>query len=598
MKMYLGKNKLLIYMIISYFIALLPRLYLAFTSVTICNVSDNVSLLSTAAYFAGYDWGDVISNAGYYGFGYYSLFFWIYHITDNPIIIYRLFAVVSALSQATIAPLSIILWIKYFNIKDYRTTLVISMICSYFVGVRTGHVYNEHPLTMCVWLLAICMCKLVDAEESPKKKMGYSLLVVLLIGYCMTLHTRTLSIIIALVMACILYAIRYGKVIFSWYILPIGVVVYLGCNQMIIYMQQAIWSANESAQLRNATVSMPKPKGDTIPAIIDVVLGQINSFMIFGMGLITFTVIVLVIFLSKKFFVREKIEQKSTDDTTFEKKIFLVGSTMLITFGGTVLSQALSWGPGIADGNWYSYKACFYLRYAMPYVGIIVLCGLAICVKYREYVNKSLYLSVFASVIFLLYLIKYIIPKVADNVVCATAGMGALLGRKNADAINISNYYRMLVIYLGVFLCCVLLVKIKKERIALVFVCIALIYQYYFLAEYQDKYTQNNNYTVVNASYQMYEEWKNQGIEFPDSVYVVEGRNISDHQNFYLYQFFFFDKKIIPEKPDLSQEDILLFTDKEIPDIDCYEYRLDENEIVYAKGKYAEGLQSWISNKE
>ena len=595
MKRFLGKNRILIYMLISYIVAVLPRLYLALTSITVCNVSDNVSLLSTAAFLAGHDWREVVSSAGYYGFGYYGLFFWIYKLSDNPITIYRLFAVAGTLIQASIAPISIYFSIKCLKIEEYRIVFIASIICSYLVGVRVGHVYNEHPLAVCVWILAVFMCKLVEAEDKRKSKSVYSLLLVIVIGYCMTLHTRALSIIIAFVMACALYAVKYRKVVFSWYILPVGVAVFLGCNKLIAYMQQRVWSASEVTQLRNATVSIPKPKEEYIQGIIDVVVGQINSFMIFGMGLIMFTVIALVIFLSLTFFAKEK---KVQEDTVFEKRMFLVGSTMLITFGGTILSQAMSWGPGIAIGDWYSYKACFYLRYAMPYVGIMVVCGLAICMRYRNYVNRALDITVLTSVLFLLYLIKYIIPQVKDNVACATAGMGALLNRKNEEALDIANYYRMIVIYLAVFLCCMLLVKMQKERAALVFVCIALIYQYYFLAEYQDKFIQKNNYAVVNASYQMYEEWKEQEIEFPDNFYVVEGRNISDHQNFYLYQFFFFDKKIIPKKPNFSQEDILVFTNREITDIDCYEYRLDENEIVYVKGKYIEGLQRWIGNKE
>jgi hypothetical protein len=51
--------------------------------------TDELGTIVGAVELAGLDWSNDIKNSGYYGFVYYSLFFFVFKITDDPIIIYR-----------------------------------------------------------------------------------------------------------------------------------------------------------------------------------------------------------------------------------------------------------------------------------------------------------------------------------------------------------------------------------------------------------------------------------------------------------------------------------------------------------------------------
>lgn len=599
MKTFLKNNQFKIYFFLSFVIAIIPRTYLALQTITIRSISDSISLLSVPAYLAGYDWTNISSQGGYYGYGFYGLFFWIYRVSDNPIVIYKFFAFLGAVLQSTIAPACVWLWIKGFKKSDYNFALLLSIFFSYFNDARAGVTYNEHPLIVLIWLMCILLCKLVECKnEKNRKILTLGIMCILIYGF--TLHERMLAIVIAFIISICIYSFVYKEKIISLSILPIGVFGIAGVKKCTSLIQEILWYTNENGNLRNASISISVPEVKSLYQIFNVIFCQIFSFSVFSMGLFLISIFILVCFLLKQIYVnikrKEKVEQ--IHSKILNKKIFLIGTMMLVTFGGTVMVQALNWGRGIAYGDPYSYKAYFYLRYAIPFASIIILCGILIYTEAKINISKLVYLYFGVMGGSILYFIKEIIPVVKNNVVCATAGMGALMGYMNDGKINESNYFRMLLIFLTVSLITFLLVRIEKNKLALVIICLAVIYQYHFLDKNQDKAIQTNNYKMVNASFTMINEWKECGLDIPKTFYVVDNSGATIHQSYNVYQFFFYDKEIITQIPTEKEDNVLLFCNKKLEISDYYEYQLDKNEYIYARGKHRKSLEEWLKEKK
>lgn len=114
-------------------------------------------------------------------------------------------------------------------------------------------------------------------------------------------------------------------------------------------------------------------------------------------------------------------------------------------------------------------------------------------------------------------------------------------------------------------------------------VCILLLYQYWYNDYYIDKPVEEDNYTMVDASY----EWAKNVEELPEEIYVIDTQERDDHNSYYMFQFFLYDKKIIPRLPDEQLEDAVVFSNSRLDYLDGYQgHRLDDNEYVYVKGKY------------
>ena len=97
------------YIMITFLLAFLPRFIVIFFSMPLRTVTDEMITIAGGAYAAGLDWSAVLSySERYYGSGFTALFFWIFKLTDNPIIIYRVFQTACVLVQAFTALICLI----------------------------------------------------------------------------------------------------------------------------------------------------------------------------------------------------------------------------------------------------------------------------------------------------------------------------------------------------------------------------------------------------------------------------------------------------------------------------------------------------------
>ena len=104
---------------------------------------------------------------------------------------------------------------KYFEIKDRKVLMCLSVIASYMVVTRNTAIFNETPLILVTWLLCWCLLALNKYNANKKKKVMFSVLLSVLLVYSLTLHTRALIFWIAIIIIEVFYFIVTKRTLFS-----------------------------------------------------------------------------------------------------------------------------------------------------------------------------------------------------------------------------------------------------------------------------------------------------------------------------------------------------------------------------------------------
>ena len=111
----------------TFFITFITRMLKIGGSYPIRVALDDIGMLSGAAYFAGYDWSEVVSTTKYYGIGWYSLFAPVLRFVDSPTAIWLILIVANIAAVAIASAFSHYIGIKYLEMPNtFKTTLMFS----------------------------------------------------------------------------------------------------------------------------------------------------------------------------------------------------------------------------------------------------------------------------------------------------------------------------------------------------------------------------------------------------------------------------------------------------------------------------------------
>src|SRR5699024_1498297 len=86
---------------------------------------------------------------------------------------------------------------------------------SYLVTDCSIIIFNEHPLMLCSWIIAWLLLYLQKNLDNNKKKIRATLLLILVLGYSLTLHTRAIAFWLAVGIAVLFYAWIYRRFLIS-----------------------------------------------------------------------------------------------------------------------------------------------------------------------------------------------------------------------------------------------------------------------------------------------------------------------------------------------------------------------------------------------
>ena len=574
----------IIQLVFCFLIALLPRVYVSLQTLPVRTISDEVAAMSAGAYFAGYDWSEVIQNAGYYGTGFFGLFFGVFKLTDNPVIIYRTVLVVCALVQASVVFIAYYL-IKYiFKIDDAKFTCIVSVLSSYCVVSKTSVILNEHIMILLCWIYALGIALLIKYKNDLKKQwLAFGLCAITLM-YGLTIHTRFIMVILATAIVWLIYYFLFHEKLFKIRFLPMGIVLYILSQKYIHYIQSKLWLVKNGESVRNGSINLSTSAdlhlGSTYKALLNSIIGQMVTMNQIFLGIFFFAIAVGLIFLIRV--LKEKYRPSKyiiSDDDKIFVAIFLI---FIICVCGTVVGVAISWLSGTANSiryevdpaNCYAFKAFVYTRYAAPYIGPVILSGILLCKQKEELYYPSMILSTVVFVICTIYFYIFILPYIENNgsgidYFCSWSTHG-----KFGEQIT-RNYYSIsfAFVFFMLFIAWICLWK-KKTLIYLSIVSILLPIHYVDLAMKRDIPMQQSRYAMVSETYELIKNINWDETDLPD-IYVYDPENNLS----YLYQFYLNRYKIISSYPETSDDETILISSRNFGEytIDGL-YRIKQNQ--------------------
>lgn len=544
-----GKIKRKKYYLIMLAICVIPRIILSSQALPFRTRADEVGTLAGTAYLAGFDWSDLVGETAYYGFGAMILFTPLFYIFSNPILIYKLMIGVWGILQAMVGCIAWKLGRKYFRIEQEQNLMFLSIIASYTVVTRNTALFNETPIIVVMWLLIWCLLELLNCEFDYHKKRMITVIFTLILIYSLTLHTRTLIFWLSAAVIQIVYLVTKKRTLFSMRIfLILGIPGYLCVKKLVDILQDIIWLADKKTGLPNTQIAVNGIELIFFPeswqAWLNIIIGQLNTF-----SLVTGTVVLVgCVWICREYL--RVIKNRFRIDA---KKVsyFYVLSFAACCFLGTILGQSISEWLGYAvegmkngmDNQAYGLKVFTYIRYAGPYLGVIIWGILSYIIKYREDIMNIKTATIVTCFVTHIYWIVCILPYIYHNQVTNEAYLPFGFINNLEDSTRLRTYLAGTIVIIFSVIFFWNMISRKKTKYFLGFYMCFLIYQYCYDGYYQDIMQMKQSFSEVENTYAALQilDRKN---ELPANILICDSKN-SSHQTSYVYQFCFFDKKII-----------------------------------------------------
>lgn len=592
---------------ISFLIAFIPRMILVLTCAYPLSVAgDELFGFMPIAKLLGWDWSGVMENYRYYGFGFFvfltPLFKWI----ENPLVLYRVIVAIFALLQSLSAPLSYMLMKKYFKLDNEWFLTLSSIACSYFVTLRAVYVYNEHVYIFVTWIVAWLLLLLNKNVDSKKKRRVYTLLLMLILIYALTIHARGVTLWLALGVAVIYYLIAYKKWLVSWpIVLSVGGVGYVLYKIGMDLMLHTIWNAGAAETVSNTSVSFSiAGVFQSLKALtgwVYIMLGQLNTVNMFTGGFAIIAIVIGITFLFKQ--VIPRYVKTDMTEINMNSKYAVILVFMLAAAAITILGQSFSWLGGVTayiegEGDVDAMRAVTYLRYFGAYFGPVIMAILAYVYQNKQAIRGLLYPIISTGVLLQAFWITCILPNISGFNGTAWEYAPYSFTQGWWDEIRFRAYIPacLLTVILLIILCW-LLYK-KKVCIVAGILCVVLMYQYGFNSIYHEGERGRVNYEYVENTYQLLDELQDSGV-LPKEIYV-ENHWVypSGQETRYLYQFLMKENTVICGEPGKGEDGLFITSEskryKTLIEKGYRSGKIDDNNMIYVKGnELQEAVQSW-----
>lgn len=555
------------YYLIMVLVCFLPRIILSLQAVPFRTRSDEFGSLVVTAYLAGLDWGSLSGKIPYYGFGATILFAPLFSIVSNPVIIYKIMIGFWGIIQGVIGCIAWHIGGKYFKINDEKTLLCMSSIASYAVVTRHTAIFNETPLIFITWLIVWVLLSLIENIDDKRKRIVNTIVLCTLFCYSLTIHTRAIMFLGGIIIVGIFFYIIKRRVLYS---LPICATVGFGgyfCVKIIVEcVQNNVWLMDQRESVANVSISISGVElllnVENWQAWLNIVLGQINTF-----SLVTGTLIIVAFVWFCKNSIDVIIKRK---EIVGEKilGLYLI-SFSIVCICGTILGQSISeWliyaveamKQGMNSQS-YGVKGFTYIRYAGPYIGVLVWTMMMMCVKECEEIEKIKSQSIIITLFCNIYWLVCIVPYIYQNSVTNEAFLPFACINNFSFPTRFRTYFiGALVIFV---MMTILWIFVHKKKILLLVYSIYLIYQFCYNSYFQDIYLMRDNFSEIEMTYNVVQELDEK--ELISEVIRVDDVKNTSHQTNYGYQFCFFNKKVISvqENDEVKEKKDIIITNTE-----------------------------------
>ncbi len=365
-------------------------------------VADEVYSLSGSTFFAGYNWSSFMHNVKFYNFGYTMLLAPIYWFFSDFVVIYRTMLFCNIILQAIFIIITYYIVTTYFQCSKI-TGIAIALVstCNAIILFFRGFVYNEAPLALCVWIVLLLLLKLINA--SGKMRFLFSAVLGIVSAYAYLIHSRCVIIYGTLAVVVLLYLVLYKKFLVQ----PISFgVTFAGMlffeMKLIDYVRENLYLINKGEVMSNSVTSVVAGTSryqalkslNGIKKIIGHFFSLAGTTSIELGGILTILTVVVCYYYVKN---RKKWRKGEEDPYRFVAIVYA-----MISFWGMVASIALI---GASNGR---VRFVVYVRYFMPFLGPLVMIGLVLLIKYKEFKVKwiafwSVLLTLIVGVTFVFY---------------------------------------------------------------------------------------------------------------------------------------------------------------------------------------------------
>jgi hypothetical protein len=497
---------------------------------------------------------------------------------------------------------------KYFKIDNYIYVSICSIGCSYLLETRATLISNEHPLLLVCWITAWLLLILESSLDNKKKRAKYTIILVLVLIYSLTLHTRAITLWIALVVSVLLYFWIYRKWIVSLPVFAVlGIVGTVVAGIAITYIQRTIWSTSDTNALDNSHFNIDLSNILKLFHIsswqgwLNIIIGQINTVYMVTCGM----AIIGIIILSKLLWdaLRRRPYVINGSDSAMLSKFILIGVFFGISVVVTIGGQSISWLPGVTDGiiagfgsSNYSFKAFTYFRYFAVYTGPLLMFTFAYTYLYKDKLMSFCKESTITMVLLQIYFTFCIVPYIYNFQEYATTKFRPfvffLTGHETRTLTFLGASFTVLIFWIIIWVC----YHKKIIIIPALLVTSILIYHYVSLTIHYDFNKQSTRYAIINSSYPLMTMLEDNDA-IPKNIYVVPREGSTSTAPYFTYQFYLNHYTVSPWLPDANLSEGIAFHNK--PDYEYlinlgYRYfKLDNNEYIYIKG---DSLQSLIED--
>lgn len=495
--------------------------------------SDELGTIVSAASLAGCNWSEVIHGSGYYGFGFYACFFWLFKLTDSPYTIYRVLIICVVLCRVVIIPIVYYIMKHYLNVTSQTLLYGGAFICAFMYSGTPTSISNEHPYELMIWVVILLLCKTIEytLNKLKRKKILYSFLLFISVVYTLLLHTRAtvllLAILITIIAFVLIEKIFYQKVSVSAILFILLLLAgYFVTNKFINLYQSSIWCAIGS-EIRNgsATVSTVIDLMDFTTWIVwfHMLIGMFGTQNIITAGLFSCCIVIFWKYLY------DLIKKKNNMNIY----ILAISFVSILAMGGTLCSFFLSsWFEGMyttwenmENASYYAYKGLLYVRYWNVYFPPFAIAMIALLSK--KVYEKVLPYSLLANITLVLLFLKFLIPILKVQ----NAGAGFFYGismYRIGTTIDISLFYKGILISLLFNILFHFFALGKKSNIAVLTFCIFFVF---FQVNRICFYAYENHQHLaerVDASYELKCILEREDIDL-ENIYVYDDTSFTNY---------------------------------------------------------------------
>jgi|GEM_PF-2894446 len=583
--------------ILIFLFCVLTNLALNFMVRTITSLPTELTSLAISAKLVGYNWSDVVSSTGYYGTGFYVLFTPLLALIKNPYILHQAYMAAIACVNAIPPILCYRLMTRNFHIDSRLFCILVSISMAFYSVVHPNVVINEHALNLISWLVFYVLVQSAFTA-SKKSKIVYSILAALLLGYSVTIHTRALLFIAAVIAAIGLYLLVHRK----WLVNPLAftavlAAAYLFADKYVKSVTSLIWGSVNTSELANTGTSTMKAvltnlslltTRNGIVGFLNIILGQTYAATIYSAGTFLFIIMAggYLLFLSagKLFRKREFIIGEQDNRPVYSVILFVC----LLCVGVTIVAHGVISLHGTSQTvqSWKGARAYFYLRYFYHYLQPAFMVSMCLLFEKLNVFKKRWYIVTAFFAALSAYIFVFIVPTTIlgptleldrNHYLSALSlnGAGRLLTPACFVAVTAVTAMLLLLYYLFMRKD----TNRGKEVIALI-IAVVITYECAYYAFNFVNYEANMYYSNVNAFLEIIrnDDELNNRLE----VVYYNKPGLMRH----VLQYEMMNHPVLFVLPDTTMEDVVILSNIpiEAPDEHYKMAVLDDNEYLYVKG--------------